>query len=110
MEPVLIYITCQNREQALEIGKKVVEARLAACANVIDGMESIYWWQGQLQVDKEVVLIVKSRRDLLEELTNKVKSKYSYEVPCVVVVPIVGENEDYLRWLGTETKSNTAKK
>ena len=54
MEPVLIYITCQNREQALEIGKKVVEARLAACANVIDGVESIYCWQGQLQVDEEV--------------------------------------------------------
>ena len=109
MEPVLIYITCQNREQALEIGKKVVEARLAACANVIDGMESIYWWQGQLQVDKEVVLIVKSRRDLLEELTNKVKSEHSYEVPCVVAAPIVGGNEDYLHWLDTETKSKAAK-
>lgn len=58
MEPVLIYITCQDREQALEIGKKVVEARLAACANVIDGVESIYCWQGQLQVDEEVVLLV----------------------------------------------------
>jgi periplasmic divalent cation tolerance protein len=103
MEPLFVYVTCKNRDQALEIGKTVVTARLAACANVIDGMESIYWWQEELQTDKEAVLILKSRRDLLEALTEKVKSEHSYQVPCVVALPIVGGNQDYLHWLLTET-------
>ncbi|BAY99342.1 divalent-cation tolerance protein CutA [Tolypothrix tenuis PCC 7101] len=104
MEPIFVYITCKDRAEALQVGKALVEERLAACANVIDGMESIYWWKGQLEVGKEAVLILKSRNDLLEELTKKVKLEHSYEVPCVVALPIKGGNQDYLNWLLGETK------
>ncbi|MBD2140214.1 divalent-cation tolerance protein CutA [Anabaena sp. FACHB-1250] len=105
MEFIFVYITCKDRVEALNIGKAVVEARLAACANIIDGMDSIYWWNDELQVEKEAILIMKSRGDLLEELTEKVKSKHSYEVPCVVALPIEQGNQDYLNWLIAETKA-----
>ncbi|MEY2913023.1 MAG: Divalent-cation tolerance protein CutA [Cyanobacteriota bacterium] len=73
--------------------------------NIIDGMDSIYWWNDELQVEKEAILIMKSRGDLLEELTETVKSKHSYEVPCVVALPIEQGNQDYLNWLIAETKA-----
>ena len=68
-------------------------------------MDSIYWWHGELQVEKEAILIMKSRRDLFVELTEKVKSLHSYEVPCVVALPIEAGKEDYLNWLMAETKA-----
>ncbi len=110
MEFIFVYVTCKNRAEALNVGKSVVEARLAACANIIDGMESIYWWQGELQVEKEAILIMKSRRDLFEELTEKVKSEHSYEVPCVVALPIQTGNQDYLNWLMAVTKATDINK
>lgn len=105
MEFIFVYITCKDRAEAMSIGKAVVEARLAACANIIDRMDSIYWWNDQLQVEQEAILIMKSRRDLFAELTEKVKSAHSYEVPCVVALPIEQGNQDYLNWLMTETKT-----
>jgi periplasmic divalent cation tolerance protein len=105
MEFLFVYVTCKDRAEALNVGRAVVEARLAACANIIDGMDSIYWWKSELQVEKEAILIMKSRRDLFAELTAKVKSVHSYEVPCVVALPIEAGNEDYLNWLMAETKA-----
>ncbi|MGL4376913.1 MAG: divalent-cation tolerance protein CutA [Microcoleaceae cyanobacterium] len=110
MEFLFVYVTCKNRAEALNIGKSVVEARLAACGNIIDGMESICWWQGELQVEKEAILIMKSRRDLFAELTEKVKSEHSYQVPCVVALPIQQGNQDYLNWLIAETKATDINK
>ncbi|MBD2137781.1 divalent-cation tolerance protein CutA [Anabaena sp. FACHB-1237] len=104
MEFIFVYVTCKDRAEALNIGKAVVEARLAACANIIDGMDIIYWWNSELQVEKEAILIMKSRRDLFAELTEKVKSVHSYEAPCVVALPIEQGNQDYLNWLMAETK------
>ncbi|TAE57326.1 MAG: divalent-cation tolerance protein CutA [Nostocales cyanobacterium] len=105
-ENIFVYVTCKDRDEAISVGKAVVEARLAACANIIDGMDSIYWWNDQLQVEKEAVLIMKSRRDLFAELTEMVKSVHSYDVPCVVALPIESGNQDYLQWLNSETKTN----
>ena len=105
MEPLFVYVTCKNRIEAMQVGLAVVEARLAACANVIEGMSSIYWWEGKLESDYEAILIMKSRTELLDALTALVKSKHSYTVPCVVAMPIVGGNPDYLDWLLRETNS-----
>ncbi|NET72001.1 MAG: divalent-cation tolerance protein CutA [Sphaerospermopsis sp. SIO1G2] len=105
MDNVFVYVTCQDRTEAIAVGKAVVESRLAACANVIDGVESIYWWNDQIQVDKECILIMKTRRDLFVELTAKVKSVHSYEVPCVIALPIELGNQDYLNWLTAQTQT-----
>lgn len=94
-----VYITCASPEEARAIGAAVVEQRLAACANLIPGMESIYPWKGEMQHDRETVLILKSRADKVDALIAAVKELHSYEVPCIVTLPIQEGNPDYLRWL-----------
>ncbi len=99
----MLYITAGSRDEAKKIGRALVEARLVACANVIDGMESVYWWEGKLTEDREAVLIVKTRADLVPAVTAKVKALHSYTVPCVVALPIQDGNPDYLAWVAAET-------
>src|ERR687891_550854 len=103
MDLRMLYITASSRDEAKKIGRTLVEERLAACANVIDGMESVYWWQGKLTEDREVVLIAKTRADLVPALSERVKQLHSYTVPCVVALPILAGNPAYLEWLAAET-------
>jgi periplasmic divalent cation tolerance protein len=103
MSQRFIYMTMANAEQALEIGRSLVEERLAACVNVLGPMRSIYWWQGAVQEDGEVALVAKTRADLVEALTARVRAMHSYAVPCVVALPIEGGNPEFLEWIETET-------
>lgn len=103
----LLYVTVGKREEALHIARTIVDERLAACANVIDGMESLYWWQGKLTQDREVVVILKTRASLVDAATARIRSLHSYAVPCVVVLPILGGNPAYLEWLAGETLTET---
>lgn len=100
-----IYITTRDKDEARRIGQALVESRLAACVNVIDGMNSMYWWKGQLQDDSEAVLIAKTKESLVPDLVAMVKELHSYECPCVIVFPIVGGNTDFLEWIETETRT-----
>lgn len=99
MEPRFVYVTCQDQAQAELIGRSLVKERLAACANVLPGMISFYWWEGKVASDPEVVLILKSTEELIPALTQRVKDLHSYEVPCVVALPIMDGNYDYLDWI-----------
>ena len=99
----MIYITCGSRNEALKIARAVVEERLAACANIIDAMRSVYWWQGSVNEDDEVVLILKTTAERVEKLTERVKELHSYDLPCVVEIPLGGGNADYLDWIAAET-------
>lgn len=95
----LIYITAANKKEALSLGKKIVEEKLAACINVIDKMESIYFWEGKLRHDKESILIVKARESNNEKIIRRVKELHSYSCPAILVLPITDGNKDYLKWL-----------
>jgi periplasmic divalent cation tolerance protein len=103
MEYRSVYITTSDKDEARRIGKQLVADRLAACINVLDGMNSMYWWEGEIQDDQEAVLIAKTRKDLMPDLIEKVKQLHSYDVPCVVSLPIMEGNPDYLQWIRTET-------
>ncbi len=102
----LIYITTKNRKEAAAIGGELVKRKLAACANIIDGMESVYWWEGKIETDKECILIAKTTKQNVQELTNCVKELHSYDVPCVISINLEeGEgNPEYLQWLSDSTK------
>jgi periplasmic divalent cation tolerance protein len=101
-----IYVTAASRDEALRIGRALVEERLAACANLIEPATSIYWWDGKVQSETEVILVMKSRADLVERLTARVKALHSYAVPCIVALPIEAGNPDYLRWIASETRGS----
>jgi periplasmic divalent cation tolerance protein len=98
------YITAGSREEALAIGNALVEERLAACANILDGMTSIYHWRGAIEEAREAVLIVKTRAALVEPLIERVRALHSYECPCVVALPITDGNPAYLAWIEAETR------
>ncbi|HEX2880818.1 MAG TPA: divalent-cation tolerance protein CutA [Polyangiaceae bacterium] len=98
-----VYVSAPSREVALTLGRMAVNARLAACANVLDGMISIYWWDEKLNEDAESVLILKTREDKLAELMQALKAQHPYDCPCIVALPIVAGNPDYLNWLQRET-------
>ncbi len=104
MKLSIVYITASSSDQARRIGRALVQARLAACVNIIPGMNSIYWWEGEIQEDAEVVVIAKTRESLLPELIETVKSVHSYDCPCIIAVPILGGNPDYLDWMSRETR------
>ena len=103
MTAMLMYSTAPTKDEALRIARTVVDERLAACANVIAGVTSMYWWEGSVQEDVEAVIIMKTRADLVEALTSRVRDLHSYQCPCVVAVPIEGGNAEFLAWIAAET-------
>ena len=103
MELRFVYITAKDSDQARAIGRALVEERLAACVNIIDGMNSLYWWQGVIQDDHETIVIAKTRAELMPKLIDRVKSLHSYQVPCIVALPILSGNPDFLKWIEQET-------
>ena len=90
--------------EAETISRTVVEERLAACANIIGEIRSFYQWEEQVQEGQEVGIFLKSRSELIDALTARVRQIHSYECPCIVAVPIEGGNPDYLAWISTETR------
>ena len=100
----MIYVTAGSHDEALEIGRNVVESRLAACANILGSMTSVYWWEGKLEEDGEVAFILKTREEMVETVVEKVKERHSYDCPCVVALPIETGNADYLDWIDEQTK------
>ena len=98
------YITTENKEEARTIGRKLVEERLAACVNIVDGMESMFWWNGKVDSDSETILIAKTEAGLMPKLTDKVKEVHSYDCPAVLSIPVnAGEgNAEFIEWLRGE--------
>lgn len=107
MAAVFAYITVGSKQEADNIARTLVEERLAACANMIDGMRSIYRWQGKVEEAVEIVVIAKTREDLLQPLTDRVRALHPYECPCVVGLPVPGGNPDYLEWIASETRGRS---
>lgn len=103
MAQVTLYATAGSAEEASRIGRALVQERLAACANIFDGIRSFYWWEGAVQDDNEAVLIAKTRADLAAAAIARVKELHSYSVPCVTVLPIKDGNPDFLAWIDAET-------
>jgi periplasmic divalent cation tolerance protein len=103
MSAAFVYITTESPAQAESIGRALVEARLAACVNILPGMRSIYRWRGQVETAEETVLVAKTRLSLAEALAARVKELHTYEVPCVVVLPVVSGLPEFLGWIDDET-------
>lgn len=105
MEALTVYITCPDLACAQRIGRELVQQKLAACANILEGMRSIYWWEGEVTEVQEVVLLLKTRAGLAERLIEASKQIHPYEVPCIVAWPIAKANPEYLNWIAQETQA-----
>lgn len=102
MEFCSIYITAGSEEEAAGIGRTLIEERLAACVNILPA-RSMYRWEGKVEDEAEVVAFIKTRASLAEKVIERVKLLHSYEVPCIVVLPIKQGNPDYLQWIEEST-------
>jgi periplasmic divalent cation tolerance protein len=103
MDHAIVYVTASDQAEARRIGTTVVSERLAACANLLGPIESVYWWEGRVQTGAEVALILKTRSSLVDELIRRVKELHSYQCPAILSCPILGGNVDFLRWITDET-------
>ncbi|EEF48598.1 Protein CutA, chloroplast precursor, putative [Ricinus communis] len=76
---VVVYVTVPNRDAGKKLAQSIVKEKLAACVNIVPGIESVYQWQGEIQTDSEELLIIKTRDSLLDALTDHVKANHEYE-------------------------------
>jgi len=100
---VLVYTTWPSLVEAERAGRQIVEKRLAACVNILPGMVSHYWWQGQIERAEEVVMVIKTRASLAEAVREAVKGLHTYEVPSVMVLPVESVDANYYAWILQET-------
>jgi periplasmic divalent cation tolerance protein len=103
-EPIVVLVTCGSEEEALKIANALIESRLAACANLVAPIRSIYRWEGKIWDEKEWLLIIKTEKHRFEELEKRVKSLHSYSVPEIISLPIVEGSSAYLNWIRENTK------
>jgi periplasmic divalent cation tolerance protein len=104
MEINMIYITAGSKDEAKRIGKALIGNGLAACVNIIENMTSMYMWDGKLQDANETILIVKTTKERVSDLIEKVKSLHSYDCPCIVSLPVSGGNPAFLKWVAEEVR------
>lgn len=104
MDTYFIYVTAKDTAEAKRIAETVVEERLAACANVLGSVESVYRWEGKVCEDDEVALLLKTSNERKAELIERIKQLHSYDCPCVVCLPIADGNQDFLKWIADETR------
>jgi periplasmic divalent cation tolerance protein len=99
IEYLVVLCTVGSEEEGVRIAKELVSADLAACVNIVPKLRSVYRWKGKICDDPEMLLIIKTRKELFQKVNNRIVGLHSYEVPEVVAIPIVLGSEPYLRWL-----------
>ncbi|GAI85948.1 unnamed protein product [marine sediment metagenome] len=101
-EYVVLFITTADEEEAKLISRVLLEQRKAACVNIVPGVSSLFWWQGNIDSAQESLLVIKTRAMLVNEVVQLVKEIHSNDVPEIIALPIVGGNKDYLEWVDKE--------
>jgi periplasmic divalent cation tolerance protein len=101
---MLVFTTLPSPDKAAEIARALVEERLAACGNVFPAVRSIYKWQGKVQDENEVMLLLKTREEQLERLKLRILELHPYEVPEVLAIPVESGYRAYLEWIASATK------
>lgn len=104
----VVFITVSSNDEAEKIAKTLVDEHLAACVNVLAGLRSFFFWDGKTQQAMELLLIAKTRSQLIENVIQRVRGLHSYTVPEIIAVPIAAGFPAYLEWIRQSTKSNTA--
>jgi periplasmic divalent cation tolerance protein len=101
---IVVFVTCGSEDEALKIARTLVEERLAACANMVSPLRSIYRWEGKIWDEKEWLLIIKTQQFRFEDLAKRVKALHSYSVPEIIALPITESSPAYLNWIEENTK------
>jgi periplasmic divalent cation tolerance protein len=100
---IVILVTASSEEEAKKIARSLVEKRLVACVNIIKDVQSIFRWKNKVSEEKELLLIIKTRKKLYKNVEEEVKNIHSYEVPEIIALPIIAGSKEYLYWIDSET-------
>lgn len=103
---LLVYITVPDAATARSLGRLVVEEGLAACVNIIDGMESCYWWEGKVESAVESVCLCKTAEERYPALEKRVAELHPYDVPCIVALPFASGYAPFMQWIADATKTD----
>ena len=101
---IVVFVTAGDDDEARKITSLLLEREKVACVNIVSGVNSAFRWEGNIDTERESLLIIKTRSSVLPEIVNIIKSVHSYEVPEIIAMPIIGGNEDYLKWVDAEVK------
>jgi periplasmic divalent cation tolerance protein len=104
-DKVIVYTTCGKAEDAEKLAHRLIEGRLAACVNVLPGVRSYYRWKGTIENDTELLLIIKTARGLVDSLRQEMEKLHPYELPEMIVAPIIDGSPNYLAWLEQEVSA-----
>jgi periplasmic divalent cation tolerance protein len=99
MNGYIVVLITVPPEKAEELAGEIISGKLGACVNIVPEVNSIYWWKGKIERDKESLLVVKTSAEKFRELKERVKNLHPYTVPEIIALPIVAGNEDYLEWI-----------
>lgn len=103
MKTAILYITAKDAKEARKLAAALVKERLAACANIIDRIHSVYRWKGKIEKNAEALVFAKTKASLVTKAISRVRELHSYECPCIVSFPIDKGNPDFLTWISNET-------
>lgn len=101
---MLVLTTVPDEGTGQKIAKKLIEERLAACVTVSVASQSLYWWQGKITQDQELILFIKTKATHFSQLEEKILELHPYEIPEIIVMPIINGYTKYLDWIDKETK------
>ncbi|MBU1726853.1 MAG: divalent-cation tolerance protein CutA [Candidatus Omnitrophica bacterium] len=96
---IVIFITASNKKEADKIASALIEKKLAACVNIVEKIESVFWWQAKVDRSNEMLMVVKSKKSKFNKILKLVKSLHSYQVPEIIALPIVAGEKSYLSWI-----------
>jgi periplasmic divalent cation tolerance protein len=103
-DKIVVLTACDSEESARALARSLLEARLAACVNIVSGTMSLYWWQGAVEEAAEWILLIKSSRELFEPLRDHITREHTYHTPEAIALTIVDGSPDYLNWLERELR------
>jgi periplasmic divalent cation tolerance protein len=104
MDAIIIYCTVPDKRVAKEISKFIIKHHLAACVSAVDRVESVFSWDGEIENEKEILLMIKTLRTNFEKIKVLITELHPYNVPEIIAVPIVDCSKEYLQWLVHETR------
>jgi len=101
-DKIVVLSACASVEEGNRIARELVEKRLAACVNLVNGVQSVYRWKNGVEESQEVLLVIKTTRALFENVRGQIEKMHSYELPEVIALPVVDGAEQYLEWIDRE--------
>jgi len=99
----IVYSTIGSMPDARRIAKLLVEEQIVACVNILPNVESIYRWEGKIETDEEVILLAKTKDENINKAITRIKALHDYELPDIIVIPIIGGLKEYIGYIDKET-------